>query len=557
MVIGWSKFKPNPVHFWKSLSRKGKLAVVLIFLFIVAVSGYLIWNKTKVTSVVPQTSVKVEKGSIRVTVNGSGPVAAAREHVFKAPGESTVKEILFKEGDLVEAGQAVMVLDSPLVEAQAAKSLGQAGQAQAELNELKRQMDELNYRAPYPARITSLKVNPGDRVAKGTAILSLVHGEKATLNIPSGEVASLVVPGNKISLNLLEYGGTLTGTIAGSGSPYTNNGKNLISFPLSLNSGSILQNDSLVTATITTAQGEREISGVLKPAPALEVKAAADGIVKDIYVQGNDTVAENTLLFSLDSPGLEAQYQAKLASLKEAELNQADSAIKLQELVLTAPFTGIYHGVVDNTGPKNTFLQVGDSVSTNQNLGKIVSQDSVQVSFTVDELDIMKVKIGQKAKITADALKGKEFTGEVVRIAQEGIVQNGVAFYWVTVEVKDWQGLLLGMTADVEIVVAEKEDALVLPITAVQDFRGKKYVLLKDSSRKKENRAAAGQREMPENAVPVEIGMHNENLVEIVRGLEAGQEVLLPEIKRPINNSGAAVPRMGVPIPAGGRPPGR
>ncbi len=553
MVIGLPTFKRNPLNFWRGLSKKGKIAVLLTFLIIISLSGYMIWNKNRATGAVSRPSVKVERGSIRVTVTGSGPVTAAREHVFKAPGEGTVKEIFCKEGDLVEAGQPVMILESLQVEAQAAKAAGQAVQVQAELNELKRQLDELNYRTPYPARITSLKVNPGDRVTKGMAILSLVQWDKATLSIPAGEAASLMLPGTKVSIILLEYGENLSGTITGEGSPYTNNGKNLVSFPVKLNNGSVLQNDTLVAATVTTDQGEQEISGLLKLAPVLEVKAVADGIVKDIYIRENDTVTENTLLFTLESPALEAQYHAKLASLKEAELNEAESTVRLQELILTAPFTGIYHGVVDNTGPKNTFLQVGDSVSINQNLGKIVSQERVQVSFTVDELDIMKVELGQKARITADALKGKEFTGEVVRIAREGIVQNGVAFYWVTVAIKDWQGLLLGMTADVEIVVAEKENALVLPITAVQDYRGKKFVLLKDASGKKPAAVREGQRQMPENAVPVEIGLHNENMVEIIRGLEAGQEVLLPEVKRPMNSS-ATAPRMGVPLPGGARP---
>lgn len=63
--------------------------------------------------------------------------------------------------------------------------------------------------------------------------------------------------------------------------------------------------------------------------------------------------------------------------------------------------------------------------------------------------------------------------------------------------------------------------------------------------------AAAG---LPANAVMVEIGLHNEDQVEIVRGLSEGQEVLLPEIRRPLNNTtttrqGAG---MGVPIPGAG-----
>jgi len=356
-------------------------------------------------------------------------------------------------------------------------------------------------------------------------------------------------------MTLLEYGRQVGGKVLAAGRSFSVNGKELVSLSVYLDSGAVVQADTLVE--VTPEKGGPTIPGSLNPGLTLEVKAPAEGIVKEMLVNKNDMVEEGEHLFTIESPALLSEYASKAAALGNVKPATGSG------IAVTANYTGYFYAPVDNTGPKNTYLQAGDEITAGQELGKVVSKEGVQISFTVDELDVGKLQIGQQAKVTVGAQPGKTYEGEVVRIAGEGIVQNGVAFYWVTVEVKDWQGLMLGMTADVEIVVAEKDNVLLLPITAIQDMRGRKYVLLKEAPARSQTGAPGGQgqRQLPENAVPVEIGLHNESMVEIVRGLEAGQEVLLPGAARS-SNSGTnttAVPRMGVPVPGAGvaRPTGR
>ncbi|MCR4441706.1 MAG: HlyD family efflux transporter periplasmic adaptor subunit [Peptococcaceae bacterium] len=537
MVISLKRWGKKTLHYWKGLRTWLKLAFLLGLVLVIAGSGYVISSKTKNAEVAVRSTVKVERGAIRVTVSGSGPVLATREQVIKSPGSGTLQEMLVKDGQRVEEGQTILTLLSADVEARI-----------AEVRDLERQVNDLYYRAPDAAVVTTVHVNPGQKVSAGTPILSLTDSKKVNLNVPAASSGDFQ-PGSRITMTLLEYGRQVTGKVLAVGNPYSINGKDLVSLSVYLDSGAVVQANTLVEAALE--KGGQATPGSLNPGLTLEVKAPAEGIVKEILVNKNDMVESGEHLFTIESPALLSEYAAKLAALGNVKPTDRGIAV-------TANYTGYFYAPVDTAGPKNTYLQTGDEITAGQELGKVVSKEGVQISFTVDELDVGKVQIGQKATVTAGAQPGKTYEGEVVRIAGEGIVQNGVAFYWVTVEVKDWQGLMLGMTADVEIVVAEKEDVLVLPITAIQDMRGRKYVLLKEApDRSKTNAPAAqGQRQLPENAVPVEIGLHNENMVEIVRGLEAGQEVLLPGAARTSNNS-TGVPRMGVPVPGVVRPAGR
>lgn len=525
--------------YWKNLSVKGKGAIAVILLIIIAGAAYTIQTNKKAASTTTVSTVKVEKGTISVLITGSGPVTSSRELVIKSPGKGIIKDFDLKDGQAVEANEQILSMESPEIKA-----------LLADARDMENKMSELSYRAPFTAVVSALKISQGKKVRAESILFSLVDARKMILSIPAPEDSEILKDGTRISLTLLEYGEKLAGRILNSGAYSTVNGKRLLSYNVILDKGAVIQNDTLVAVEIP--ERGQVLSGMLQPGPSIEIDAPAEGTITALNVQNGDVVEEGTLIYVMDSPALQATYYTKSASLEGIVEGTG------HEVNYFAPFPGIFIGAIQKTDTSTTFLKVGDEVNTGQNLGKIIAQDRVQISFTVDELDISKVQLGQKARITAGAVGGKVFDGEVIKISQDGVVQNGVAFYWVTVGIDQWEGLLLGMTADVEIVVAEKIDTLVLPITAVQDMRGKKYVLLKNGVGEKQPlQAGNGARQLPENAVPVEIGLHNENQVEILKGLAEGQEVQLPVIKRPLNSQ-TATPGAGggLPIP-GVRPPGR
>ncbi len=223
-------------------------------------------------------------------------------------------------------------------------------------------------------------------------------------------------------------------------------------------------------------------------------------------------------------------------------------------------------------------VKVGETPTRNAIIAEVVDYANLQIVIAIDELDIPKVTLGQQATISVESLPDSTFTGEVVDIAEEGASSNGVATFDVTVFLENGVGIKSGMSAEASILVESKENTLYLPIEAVQSLRGRYYVTLPSSAASTEedeststdsnegtvpSEGVRGQRsqntglqegkelpegmELPEGGFPqrtgtgasgaqagnsairfIEVGIHNEDYIEIVSGLSEGDVVILP-----------------------------
>jgi HlyD family secretion protein len=134
----------------------------------------------------------------------------------------------------------------------------------------------------------------------------------------------------------------------------------------------------------------------------------------------------------------------------------------------------------------------------------------------VDESDIGQVLVGQSVKVTVDAYPGKRFDGSVVRISPRGVNVSNVVTFEVKVEVTaSEKGLLRPeMTANVEVLVAEKPDALLAPADAIVRKGGKATVSVKKADGATESRE-------------VRTGISDGRRTEILSGLSAGETVVV------------------------------
>jgi len=134
---------------------------------------------------------------------------------------------------------------------------------------------------------------------------------------------------------------------------------------------------------------------------------------------------------------------------------------------------------------------------------------------SVDESDIGKVELGQKVIITADAFPGKRFFGKIDRIATKGINVSNVVTFEVKIEVRGRNRSLLKpeMTANVEIIVAEKEDVMMVPSEVVLYKKGGHFVRVKKDDGSIEER-------------PVQSGISNGVDIEITKGLSLDDTII-------------------------------
>ncbi len=160
----------------------------------------------------------------------------------------------------------------------------------------------------------------------------------------------------------------------------------------------------------------------------------------------------------------EAMLQSSVAQVnqKKAALQQAQ--VDLDHTAITAPVDGV---VVSRA------VDVGQTVAASLQAPILftIAQDltKMQVETSVDEADIGRIKLEDRATFTVDAFSGETFTGTVTQIRKAALVVQNVVTYTVIIAVANPGGRLLpGMTANVKMIVAEKAEVVKVPNAALR-----------------------------------------------------------------------------------------
>jgi len=208
---------------------------------------------------------------------------------------------------------------------------------------------------------------------------------------------------------------------------------------------------------------------------------------------------------------LETKYVQDLA-LAKAKIQQARAALMELETALSyatirAPISGSIASISTQEGET---VAAGLSAPTFVN---IIDLSRLQVNAYVDETDIGKIRVGQKATFTVDSFPKKAFKGEVTAIYPKAVIQENVVNYEVIIGVKDDFVDLLRpeMTANVNIIIDSKEKALTVPSEAIKNIKGKKTVYVYNNGELKEK--------------IIKTGWSERGFIEVVEGLKEGEEV--------------------------------
>jgi RND family efflux transporter MFP subunit len=199
------------------------------------------------------------------------------------------------------------------------------------------------------------------------------------------------------------------------------------------------------------------------------------------------------------------------AQVKSDKLLLSDAEERLEDTTVIAPIDGV---VAVRNIQVGTIIASGiNNVGGGTTMMTLIDMSRIFVLAYVDESDIGRIKPGQRARITVDAYPEMTFPGEVVRVATKGVEESSVVTFEVKIEVKgrNRQFLKPEMTADVEVIAVEKDDVLLVPVTAIERRRGETFVSLYNS----------------ETTVvrQVTIGDSDGEFMEIVAGLNEGDVV--------------------------------
>ncbi|GAH50049.1 unnamed protein product, partial [marine sediment metagenome] len=203
----------------------------------------------------------------------------------------------------------------------------------------------------------------------------------------------------------------------------------------------------------------------------------------------------------------EEQIAAQEAQVKESEANIQYYQAQLKKSIIRSPINGIIT-VQD--------AKVGEIVPANTTVVSVISDGEYQIEAFVVEADIANLEIGDAATFSLDAYSEDEiFSATVVKIDPAAELLEGVANYRTTLQLEEEDGRIRpGMTADLDIVTAERENIIVIPQRAVIFKNGSRIVrVLRDGNLVEE--------------IEVETGITgNRGYIEIVSGIEEGDVVI-------------------------------
>jgi HlyD family secretion protein len=157
----------------------------------------------------------------------------------------------------------------------------------------------------------------------------------------------------------------------------------------------------------------------------------------------------------------------------------------------------------------------GDQVSPGTVSFRIDDLSRLLVDVQITEVDINRVKLGQPARMSFDAIQNKEYTGKVVEVATFGVTANGVVNFIVTIELTDADAQVrTGMTAAVNITVEQLNDVLLVPNRAVRLRNGQRIIY------KLENAEAV--------SVDIKIGATSDTYSQLISGeIKENDEIIL------------------------------
>ncbi len=462
---------------------------------------------------------RVSNGSLVSSVTGTGQVAAS-EQTNIAPNVSgdEITAVLVKAGDEVAKGQAIAYIES----SDAAKAVSNAGlsyeSAQLEYEKAQKantaqQADSSTsdikkaYESGYNALANAFIDLPA--IFMGLSDIYYIPSHSPyfsdnNLNIRAGQTAVnyKLQAGITFDQAKKEYDRTFVvyKTLTVDSSPTE------IASLLESTQSILKQLLSSLSGTYSTIEYVNDRYTSAAPSEMTSDKAQLSGYISK--VNGNLSSIDNVITDIDDAKDSSTTSDLDMRSADLAKSKAADALrdakTALADHVVRAPFSGLIAKVSG---------KVGDKASTGTAIATIISKNKL-VSITLNEIDAAKVKSGDKAVLTFDALDDLVLEGHVSNVDLVGTVSQGVVSYNVEIAFDQNDARVKpGMTVNAEMIASSKSNVLLVPSSAIKTVGGKSFVQVMSEDGKPINKE-------------VMIGDANDFSVEILSGLEEGDQII-------------------------------
>lgn len=456
-------------------SRKILVPLLLIVIAAAAVGGYFYWQQMQKVSAQSTTNTttqtaKVKTGNITVSTSGTGTLVPGAQANLAFTASGTVSEVDVKVGDVVKEGQVLAKLTGTDT------LQSNIDSAQDTLNTAQEALD-------------TLKASGASNLAN--AQLTLASANQALTNakaglIPAGAARCDAATTDAYYTKYLAAKSQLDYLSAG------NYSQDYYLYTIVPAKNKVAQAYSTYIYCLGYKDYEIQSSQATLALAEQKVQDAQDNL--DLLQKNNGinptdlTTAENTVA--------------------SAQLNLEEAKATLDGTTIKAPYDGTILSVAGAVGDKagtSTFITIGDLTHP-------------QIQFNADETDMENISLGQTVQITFDAIDGRTFTGKVSQIYPSLVTVSGYQTVQGIIDMdlsaeKNLPTMVSGMSATVNMIKAQANNVLIVPVAAVRDLGGGQYAVF-----------VVGSDGQPKLTI-VTVGLQDAANAEIKTGLSDGQTV--------------------------------
>lgn len=427
-------------------------------LVLVVIGGIWWYRSRSSTTTTAPTTERVERGTLveSVSGSGSGSVVAKIQADVTTSGQSRIEQLLVNDGVVVKADQPLLRINSLATDEEIAKA--------------------------YAALLS-------DTEATTTAQQKLQDAQK------NESIAKATLTGSQLAYDKSKLDAQKTVTDANKG----------------VIDAASTQDAADTDLEVVSAETGSKSAGLGQQ--SAKIKAQADVKTAEVTLKTSQRDADAAVF---KTKSAQQSFNAAKASLTASRLSYQ----ALTNQLLTAPVGGtimnlsLVEGSAVGSRAASTSEESGGSSATT--LFSIVDLTSLRAEVAINEVDIAKVKVGQPATLTFDALPNKTLTGSVVSIDRLGTITQGVTTYTVEISFDTIDDEIRpGMSVNANIITAQKNNVLLVPNAAVKPQGNQNVVDV--------------VRGGTTTTVPVTIGASNDTQTEILEGLSESDEVVVSQ----------------------------
>ena len=484
-------------------------------------------------------SYTVAPGTIHTLVSGSGVLEQVDEEDVTVPAGVEVDEVIAEAGDTVSKGDLLAKVDMASVVDTLSSTQDQIKTLDKKINSAKSDTASTSVTTSVGGRVKKIYAQVGDNVVSsvtenGALALLSVDGYMA-VDFESDGCAR----GDAVTVTLSD-GTAVKGTVESA----------------TLGTVTVLVSDNGPAmdeeVTVADAAGKTLGTGKLYIHSPVAVTGYV-GTVKSISCKENANVTAGSTLMTLSDTKTSANFDALLRQRQDLE----DTLTGLLTIYRDGAVLASQDGLV-------TSVEYDKDTATSATETQILTlypQKQMTVTISIDETDILSLKEGQEAQVTVSSVSDDAFTGSVTSISKVADTSTGVTRYSAEVTLDREEGMLVGMTANVDVRIEGTENALIIPVDALHQNSASYYVYTGyDEAQKRYT-----------GRTDVTIGMQNDDYVEITSGLNEGDTVYYTEadsggfgdfmvmpggMNGGMSSGVTVVPGMGGGNGGGGRPSG-